>query len=42
VEPFKSLLGGLSNECHVLSQVLLGIDFAFLSPLQLGQPELRD
>jgi hypothetical protein len=42
VEPFKPLFGGLLDESHVLSQVLLGVDFAFLSPLQLGQPELRD
>jgi hypothetical protein len=42
VKPFKPLFGGLFDECHVLSQVLLSVDFAFLAPLQLGQPELCD
>ena len=38
----KTFLGGLLNEGHVFSEVLLGVDFAFLAPLQLVQPELCD
>ena len=41
-EPCKAFFGGLLNEGYVFSQVLLSVDFAFLAPLQLVQPELRD
>ena len=39
-EPFEAFLGGLFDEGHVLGEMLLRVDFAFLSPFQLGQSEL--
>jgi bifunctional DNase/RNase len=38
----EAFFGGLLNEGHILSEVLFGVDFAFLSPLLLVQPELGD
>ena len=41
-QSLQTLFGGLFNEGHVFSEVLLGVDFSFLTPLQLVQSELRD
>ncbi|MEK7761291.1 MAG: hypothetical protein AAB433_06905 [Nitrospirota bacterium] len=41
-QSLQTLFGGLFNEGHVFSEVLLGVDFSFLTPLQLIQSELRD
>ena len=38
----EAFLGGLLNEGHIFSKVLLGVDFAFLAPFLLVQSELRD
>ncbi len=38
----EAFLGGLLDEGHVFSEVLLGVDFPFLAPLLLVQSELRD
>ncbi len=39
-QSLKTLLGGLLNEGHVFSEMLLSVDFSFLTPLQLVQSEL--
>ncbi len=39
-ESFEAFLGGPFDEGHVLGEMLLRVDFAFLSPFQLGQSEL--
>ena len=41
-QSLKTLLGGLFNESHVFSEMLLSVDFPFLTPLQLVQSKLRD
>ena len=41
-EPFKAFFGGMFDECHVLSQVLLGVDSSLFASFQLGQSKLRD
>ena len=41
-ETFKAFVGGLFDEGHVFSEVLLGGDFAFLAPFELVKPELGD
>jgi hypothetical protein len=41
-QSLETFLGGLFNESHVFSEVLLSVDFPFLTPLQLVQSELRD
>ena len=38
----EAFLGGLLNEGHIFSKVLLGVNFAFLAPFLLVQSELRD
>jgi hypothetical protein len=39
-QSLKTLLSGLLNEGHVFSEMLLSVDFPFLTPLQLVQSEL--
>lgn len=42
LQSLETFLGGLFNESHVFSEVLLSVDFSFLTPFQLVQSELRD
>ena len=38
----ETLFRGLFDEGHVFGEMLLGVDFAFVAPLLLGEPEGRD